>query len=218
MAVSNAKVAQYRIVYRRSEIPSFYSGLAHIAVTFLVPLAFVVYCLIHLQESTWREWLTVPLTFIFANHFEYWFHRYILHVPRFGLKKLYRLHSLQHHKFYTHDQMSFDNTKDIHMVLFPLYSPFCFIALAAIMAIPILVPLFGWNVAYLFMATGLAFYFLYEICHFLSHIPKKSRLFRLGIVRAMRKHHTEHHRQKHMMRYNFNITPPLSDWLFRTLK
>src|SRR5262249_8987044 len=153
------------------------SGFLHILFTLCVPIAFIAFCSTRLRNVTPFEWLTIPLSFLFASHFEYWFHRYILHIPRFGLKKLYHLHSLQHHQFYTHRNMAFESVKDVHMVLFPLYAPIGFILLAGILGCGILLPFTSWNVVYLFMGTSLGFYLFYECCHFLSHLPPHSPIY-----------------------------------------
>ena len=33
----------------------------------------------HIHDVTWREWLTVPITFLFTNMFEWAVHRFVMH-------------------------------------------------------------------------------------------------------------------------------------------
>ena len=62
--------------------------------------AFYIYVQ-HISNVTWLEWLTVPLTFLFTNIFEWAVHRFIMHRPVNikGLRAIYERHTLNHISF-----------------------------------------------------------------------------------------------------------------------
>jgi len=73
------------------------------------------------------------------------------------------------------------------------------------------------NVAWLAVATGIAYFLNYEWLHFAYHCDPQSRIGRIPGVRTLRNLHLHHHNPRLMTHYNFNITYPIGDWLFRTL-
>ena len=77
--------------------------------------------------------------------------------------------------------------------------------------------LFATLVAWLFVATGIAYYLNYEVLHTAYHMPDGHWLARIGLVRRLRWLHQAHHDPRLMASRNFNITYPLGDWLFGTL-
>ena len=56
----------------------------------------------------------------------------------------------------------------------------------------------------------------YELSHLSYHLPEDSFIGRRPLVRALREHHRRHHHTALMQRWNFNVTLPLFDWVFRT--
>ena len=72
------------------------------------------------------------------------------------------------------------------------------------------------NVAWLAVATCMAYYLNYEWLHFAYHCPDDSAIARLPGVRTLRRGHRRHHARGCMARCNFNITYPVGDWLFGT--
>ena len=74
------------------------------------------------------------------------------------------------------------------------------------------------NVAWLFVTLAVGYFLTYEWLHFLYHQDPAGRLGRLPFVRALRRHHQRHHDPSLMGRWNFNITFPISDWLFKTMR
>jgi sterol desaturase/sphingolipid hydroxylase (fatty acid hydroxylase superfamily) len=47
-------------------------------------------------------------------------------------------------------------------------------------------------------------------------MPEDSFVGRLALVRVLREHHRRHHHPALMQRWNFNVTLPLFDWLYKT--
>ncbi len=69
----------------------------------------------------------------------------------------------------------------------------------------------------LFIATGLAYFLMYEVLHLSWHAPAGSWVARLALVRWLGRLHRRHHDPARMTRCNFNITWPIGDLLFGTL-
>jgi hypothetical protein len=211
-----AAVEAFRTRYRAEEIGPGYSGVAHFAFTSITAITIIVVTLWGVHAPTWRELLAVPIAFLVANAGEYFGHRGPMHHRRRGLGLLFKRHTLQHHQFFTVEAMSYESARDVKMVLFPWYMIAFFFGG---MALPIgagVWLLFGANVARLFVATLVGYFLTYEWLHFSYHLSPDTALGRLGIIRALRRHHATHHDLQQMNRYNFNITFPICDWLFGT--
>ncbi len=215
MAVDST-VARYREQYRLEENSSNYRGWLHLAFTSGSSLLIVAFCLAMLDQVTALEWLTVPAMFLYANLAEYFGHRGPMHHPVNGLGLVYRRHTKQHHRFFTDKEMSYDSSHDFKAVLFPAYMIGFFIVA---FGVPIWLVLYfaaSANVAWLGLATAVAYFLNYEWLHFAYHCEPQSRVGRIPGVQALRRLHLHHHDPKLMSRYNFNITYPIGDWIFRT--
>jgi uncharacterized protein (DUF2062 family) len=77
-------IGQRQIGFRqeyRSRILGWYHGYVHVVIIYAMgAAAFYVY-VAHIHAVSALEWLTVPLTFLFTNVFEWAVHRYIMHRP-----------------------------------------------------------------------------------------------------------------------------------------
>ena len=93
--------------------------------------AFYVY-VAHIHAVSALEWLTVPLTFLFTNVFEWAVHKYIMHRPVNikGLRAIYERHTLNHHQFFSDEEMRFRDHKDWRVTLFPPYALVVFILMS----------------------------------------------------------------------------------------
>ena len=212
----DARTAEYRRAYRAEHVPPGYSGPLHFTLILGFVVAVIATGIYRLESVSALEWLTVPLTFLYANLAEYLGHRFVMHRRRPGLGLIFERHTLQHHRFFTHEAMRFDCSDDWRAVLFP---PMLMVFFATAFALPVgllLTWLFSANVAWLFVVTALAYYGSYEILHFAYHQDDKSWILRLPGVQRMRRLHLKHHDPAVMQRANFNITWPICDWLFGT--
>ena len=117
--------------------------------------------------SDWAglAWLAVLLV---ANAFEWWFHRGPLHrlTPGFGL--VYRRHAKRHHVYYTDQDMAVRSWRELALLLFPPYMVPLMVLVLSPLALGL--GLWRWNLAWLFMASALAYYLLYEWLHLLHHL------------------------------------------------
>jgi hypothetical protein len=211
-------VVEFRARYRATEIGQHYSGAGHFAFTSLLSLALITVAALGVHAPSLAELATVPLTFLFANAAEYFGHKGPMHHPRAGLGLVYKRHTQQHHHFFTDEAMSYESARDVKMVLFP---PVLIVFFFGFIALPIGVVL--WllateNVARLFVATAIGYFLTYEWLHFSYHLGPDTFIGRRAIVRRLRRHHMTHHDLALMNRYNFNITFPICDTLFKTLK
>lgn len=217
MGSSLTQVFDYRSEYRLGHIGPHYQGMAHVVFTFGLGAAVIIVAVNSLGDIGASEWLTVPLTFLYANLSEYFGHRGPMHHPRRGLKLIYERHAGQHHRFFTSECMALDGIRDLKAVLFPAVM-IAFFLLCFALPVGLLL---GWlaspNVAWLFVATAVAYFLNYEVLHLSYHLPEASRLGRLPVVRRLKRLHQLHHDPRLMAHYNFNITYPIGDLLFGTL-
>jgi hypothetical protein len=213
-----AAVEKFRVEYRATQIGPRYSGRLHFATTLSVTGAVVIACLATLRDVRAIEWLTIPIAFVLANIVEYLAHRFVMHHPRPGLRIVYERQTVTHHHFYTHDAMAAESTRDFHMVLFPPVLLFFFLGLIDAPLATLVYLGLGLNVAKLFVAVTVGYYFAYECFHTIYHLPDGHWAPRLPGMRTLAKLHTSHHALAQMGFYNFNITIPLGDAIFRTYK
>jgi hypothetical protein len=93
----------------RSRILGWYDGYFHIFIIYAMGAAAFYIYVEHIHDVTLLEWLTVPLTFFFTNIFEWAVHKFIMHRPVNikGLRSIYERHTLNHHQFFTDEEMRF---------------------------------------------------------------------------------------------------------------
>lgn len=210
-----AGVEQFRRDYREKNYGPRYTGWGHFTFTSVASLGLIAFAISRVQAPSWRELLTVPVSFLVANLAEYLGHRGPMHRAT-AVKILFKRHTLEHHRFFTHDAMAFESTRDFKMVLFP---PAILLFFLGGIATPIGVIFFlgiSPNAGWLFVATAVGYYVTYEWLHFCYHLPESHPLARLPFLAVLRRHHTAHHNPAWMGRWNFNITFPLCDLIFRT--
>jgi hypothetical protein len=210
-------VQRYREEYRASEVPRFYDGRVHLAITFGGGTLALLACLGQLHQVRALEWLAVPLSLAYANLAEYLGHRFPMHRPFPGLALVYKRHAGQHHRYFTDQAMPIDGLRDLRAVLFPPVLVLFFFGLFATPVWFALAWLFSGNVAWLFVASGIFYFLNYEILHTAYHLPDAHWLARNALVKRLRWLHAIHHDPRRMASRNFNISYPLCDWLFGTL-
>ncbi len=214
--MTRAQVEQFRIDYRQKFIASNYSGWRHFSLTVSITSLVIIGSLAALDQVQALEFLTIPITFLYANLAEYLGHKGPMHHKTRGLELLFQRHSMEHHAFFTEAQTTFGNSKDFKAVLFP---PIMLLFFFGCLALPVgllLYFLLSPNVAYLFVFTAEAYFLNYELLHFCYHIDKNSWVSKLPFMATLRCHHTLHHDRRLMNHYNFNITYPICDRLFGT--
>lgn len=210
------KVDRFRAEFREKNIGPRYRGLAHFALTASVSLGVIAWALSRLGQVQPLEWLTVPLTFVVANAAEYFGHRGPMHHRTRGLGLVFQRHTLEHHRFFTHETMAAGSTRDYKAVLFPPVMLLFFLGGIAtplgLLVFLLATPNAGW----LFVATAVGYFLSYECLHLAYHLPESHPLSRLPLLARLRRHHLVHHNPQLMSRYHFNISFPLFDRLLGT--
>jgi hypothetical protein len=75
-------IGQRQVDFRteyRSRIRGWYDGYFHIVIIYAMGAAAFYIYIAHIHNVTPLEWLTVPLTFLFTNIFEWAVHKYVMH-------------------------------------------------------------------------------------------------------------------------------------------
>lgn len=212
----NDRQRTFRETYR-SRVTGWYNGWLHVAVIYTIGFTSLYIYISNIKNVTALEWLTVPLTFLVCNFFEWWIHSYVMHrpskIPLF--RAVYSRHTLQHHQFFTEHEMRFADSNDWRVTFFPPYALVVF----TLMSIPGAFVL-GWllspNVGWLFITTTTSMYLIYEFMHFCCHVDENWFVRNMPFVNTMRRHHTAHHDQNIMMERNMNLSFPVMDWLMGT--
>ena len=210
-------VEQARAAFRERHISQNYSGPLHLATTVSISLLIALLSAMMLEEVGSLEWLTIPLTFLYANLSEYFGHKGPMHHKTRFLGPIFERHTIVHHAFFTDEAATYDTTQDFKAVLFP---PILLLFFNGCFALPVgtlLYFLISPNVCFLFVLTTILYFLNYELLHFAYHMDPQTWVGRLPFMNRLRRHHIRHHDRRLMTRYNFNITYPIFDYLFGTV-
>ena len=113
------------------------------------------------------------------------------------------------------DDMSLRDWRELRLVLLPAYG-IMLIALSALPSSAALIVFGQRNVGPLFLATAVGCMLAYEWLHLSYHLPKGHPLGKSRAIRWMCWHHALHHNPARMQKWNFNVNPPLFDWILGT--
>ncbi len=209
-------VQQAREKFRKDHNIEKYSGVMHLSLTLGVSLVVVGLCVSMLNQIAPLEWLTVPIVFLYSNLSEYLGHKGPMHHKTKFLSLIYKRHALEHHSFFTQDATTIESPKDFKAILFP---PVMLVFFFGCFALPVgaaVYLLLSPNVAFLFVITSVLYFLNYELLHLAYHLDPDGWVAQLPFLKTLRHHHTLHHDQRLMSRYNFNITYPIFDLLLGT--
>ena len=92
----------YRATYRH-RIAGWYNGWLHAFVIYVIGFTALSVYFANVSDLRWWELAIVPVTFLFANFFEWWIHRFVMHRPSQvkAFRAIYNRHTLMHHQFFT---------------------------------------------------------------------------------------------------------------------
>jgi hypothetical protein len=101
-----------------------YNGWLHVLVIYVIGFTALSVYFANISNLRWWELATVPLTFLFANFFEWWIHRFVMHRPSQvkAFRAIYNRHTLMHHQFFTEREMRFADHNDWRVTFFPPYA------------------------------------------------------------------------------------------------
>ncbi len=211
----------FRERFRETHVPKNYRASIHIGLNFLFLMGVMTACAIQFVRvggGVVTFFLVFLLSLLLGNVGVYLIHRYPLHQRLPGASYAFKVHSLWHHVFYKIEAMELEEERDAFILFFPPSVVFIFSFIAIPLIIWVVSSLIGPAVAFSF-AFGSAFYFfLYEVLHFISHLPADSKILRFWWFKIMWHHHRLHHDPKIMDQVNFNIVFPLCDYVFRTYR
>jgi hypothetical protein len=211
-----ARQTNFRQVYR-SRIAGWYNGPVHVVVIYTIGFTALWIYAQFINDPTWLEWSIIPATFLMCNIFEWFLHKYVMHRPHNnpGLRAIYERHTLNHHQFFTDQEMRFRDHKDWRVTFFPPYALVVFILMSSV-GVLVLNMIATQNAAWLFISATTSMYLIYEFMHFCCHVDENAFVRWCPLVNTLRRHHTAHHNDKIMMERNMNLTFPIADWLFGT--
>ncbi|MES2298278.1 MAG: fatty acid hydroxylase family protein [Pseudomonadota bacterium] len=205
--------AAFRAAYRAGISPR-YNGVAHFIFVFGVGFGLIAWALHQVDGGGWSP-LAAPLTLLLANINEWHIHKHYLH--KRGHNRLAQLvwhrHTVEHHHYFTDQEMRVDSTREYRIILFPAYGVLL-VALQAAALAALAALVFGANTAWIVFASGVFFFMWYEGMHFLCHVDESALVRHLPLVNTMRRNHMVHHCQALMTEQNMNLTFPFADWLF----
>lgn len=196
-------------------MPRWYSPFAHLAGTLSVGVIAVALALIMVHDVHWYQFLVCPIALVFANFFEWWAHKNILHRPQPFLRDLYEKHTPLHHRMYRWGDMAIRDRRELRFILIPASGVLGIVISASPVAIAL-----GYfvsaNVGWLALMAMALYVIMYEMTHLAYHLPKEHFVHRLPFVDRLAEHHARHHNPAFMGRWNFNVTIPLADFVLGT--
>lgn len=206
--------AAFRDYFRKDIVPANYHFTAHITFNIGLLLLAIIAPAWMIRSPNILDWVFLPLPLLLGNFVVYFAHRYLLHGKKLA-PTAYKIHTMWHHRFYTHEHATWGQNRDFYILFFPPLVVASFVAFALPAIFWSVKWLFGANAGY-FMVIGSALYFvLYEFVHFASHVPERHFLLQSKFLCHMRAYHLLHHNPVYMNRYHFNIVYPLADWIFK---
>jgi hypothetical protein len=207
----------FRSKYRSRAVGRYYNGFVHLAFVTLGALAVICLALSSVRGPTWLDWLCLPVTFVLANFVEYLGHRGPMHRHFRWMGLMFQRHTREHHRFFTDQGMTCRSQKDFKIVLFPPLLLFFYLGVVAFPIGSVLLLFRTWNTACFYVAMATFYFLSYEMLHFCYHLDDAAWVSSLPFIGALRRHHRIHHRLDLMLKYNFNITWPIADYLFGTI-
>ncbi len=208
------KLARYRQHFRAKVIPPYYSARVHLVLFVLFELLAVVI------SGQWVPWsfhspLWILMAIVWASTALYLVHRFMLHKKLPGFGWAYKMHHW-HHTFYQAHEMEYDELNDVYMLLMPPWLQATYFMLY--------LPLVAWLLSLFLPAvfvphlvfTLTLWYGLYEVIHWIEHLPNQHALMRLAWARWMKQHHVGHHHPRFKDSKNFGIVEPSQDYLWGT--
>ena len=182
-----------------------------------VLIALTVYFLLQVQNPTLLEFMVFPVMLVMGSFTVWAFHRYPLHRRYKIITYPYKKHTVEHHNFYTYQDLEISSFREIPYIMFGVFDVIGF-ALFFVPAVYFGLSTFlPSNLVNMIVASCSGYFIIYEVFHTISHLPASNFLLKIPMLKFMWNHHRIHHHHKYMHKVNFNIVFPLFDWLMGTL-
>src|SRR5215467_7067129 len=200
----------------KADISPLYNGLLHVVVTFGAGIAAIWYCASQTSGASW-EWLLAIPVFLAGNFVEWFMHRYVMHrrINVFALRAIYERHTRQHHQYFIDNEVTIDSTREFRIVFFP-WRVLITLGVFGTLLGYLTAQVFNANAGYVVFITMVAQYLVYEVLHYCCHVHDNWFVRNVPFINTIRRHHTAHHNQGIMMKYNMNLTFPIADWFLGT--
>lgn len=210
------KVRAYRLNYRGNE-PEIYGWIRLITIVSFC-IGTLIASLLMIESISLVAFLLVSLfTIVYSNFIEYFIHRWPMHTKFPLMKKLYKIHSGNHHRYFTDEYMNIETKQDVLSTI-TNFSAVLMLVFAIIIPTSLLLGFtFGYDVGVLFYACAIGYYLFYELTHFVSHLPFENVLLKIPYFKSAKIRHSLHHNTKMMREWNFNVSYPIFDKVFKTL-
>jgi hypothetical protein len=152
--------------------------------------------------------------FLAGNFVEWGMHRFVMHrrIDVFGLRQIYERHTREHHQYFTESEPTIDSTREFRIVFFPLRVLITLGICGTVLGY-IASRLIDLNAGYVVFLTMVGQYLTYETFHYCCHCHENWFIRHMPFINTIRRHHTAHHNQGIMMKYNMNLTFPIADWI-----
>lgn len=206
---------RYRKAFRQKVIPWYYRGALHVTLFSVIQLAAIIYTGLHINWSV-NAFLIIAGSLGYATTFTYFLHRFLLHRPVTGLKWAHKMHHW-HHTFYQSRYMEYDSLDDVYMLLMPPWIQIFYYAVYLPLLTLLVGLVFSGEVVLPFIFGLTMWYGIYELVHWMEHLPSSHMAMKIPFMRQLREHHIIHH-SKLKDEANFGIVEPSWDYIFGTKK
>jgi hypothetical protein len=203
----------------------FYSPWLHLMATTSICLGGMALAVFIAEPLAWWHVLFGVGLFIMSNAAEWRLHKDVLHVRRKPVQFIYDRHTPQHHMVFITDDMEMKSRKEWKLVLMPSFGILMLFLslLPAAWLIYHAVPFRiasdhdQHNLAAVFLFVTMFYVVSYEWLHLAHHLPAEHPVARMGVFKALKRHHAIHHDPRLMRRFNFNVNLPLWDYVRGTV-
>jgi hypothetical protein len=214
--VKNPATGEYRIKFQKEKNPPLYHPLLHVSFNLGSLLLMMIWNYFQVSEWNLQILLVLFVSFFLGNVTVWSLHRYPLHRRYKWFPFPYDEHTVEHHRYFTYDDITYTDMWDYRAIFFPRFIVAGFIIFVLPVFYFLALFLFNENVAHAFCGSAAGYFLLYELFHWASHLPHDHFVMKIRWIRSMREHHRIHHDTKLMNKYNFCIVYPLMDILCGT--
>lgn len=207
---------KYRQWYRDEIIPKYYSALVHVGFNFLLLAILVIGHFLLIEQWNWHVLGVFIFVIFLGNVVVFFVHKYPLHQRLKIWTFPYDSHTVEHHRYYTSDNITCIDSRDFYVIFFPMFVVAGFAILIQPFFFYLNSLMIGKDLAHAFAGATAGYFLIYEFFHWASHLPEKHFLMKNPWIKYMREHHRIHHNPKLMNRFNFCIVYPFMDILMGT--
>lgn len=197
----------------KKKIPRHYNPWLHLLLPTNLAIGIIILLLVFMNPISWIQLITIPIALVILSSWEWLIHRFWMHQQFKPFSFLFKSHRL-HHQLYSNTRMEISDWSELYFVLTPFYA--LVLVFTTIIPIFLILSFISWNVASLFIITTLVYFIVYEWTHMSYHLSPKMWVKSNRVTKFLSRHHVTHHIPKNMVKYNFNVTFPLFDWIGKT--